>query len=70
MSIGIVFFGNLFKSYSWEVQLFGLIRKISDGITFFSFKINLDLYRDEHNPLFMVELTCFNVYNHFMFYRR
>lgn len=70
MSVGIVFFGNLFKSHAWEVQLFGLTRKIFDGITFFSFKINLDLYSDKHNPLFLLEFTILNVYNHFMFYRR
>jgi len=70
MSLGIVFFGNLFKSYSWEIQLFALTRKFSDGITFFSLKFNLDLYKSEHNPLFMLEFTFLNIYNHFMVYKR
>lgn len=70
MSVGIVFFGNLFQIFAWEIQLIALTRKFSDGITFFSFKINLDIYKNEHNPLFMLEFTIFNIYNHFMIYKR
>jgi len=70
MSLGISYFGKLFAKYAWEIQFFALTRKYSDGITFFSFKLNLDLYKNEHNPLFVLEITIFNVYNHFMVYKR
>jgi len=70
MFVGIVFFGKLFESFGWEIQMLALTRKFSDGITFFSFKLNLDLFKSEHNPLFMLEFTVFNLYNHFMIYKR
>ena len=36
------------------------LRDYSDGITFFDFKINLDLYEDDHKPYFEIQLTVLN----------
>ena len=46
-----------------DVQLLSFTRKISDGITFFHFEINLDLYKSKPNPMFKIELTILNCYN-------
>jgi len=67
--IGLCFFGNLIKNYSWELQLFAITRKISDGFTFFSFKINFDFFKFEHNPSFHIEFIICNIYNHLMIYK-
>lgn len=67
--IGFLFHGNIFKDIFWELQLFGLIREFSDGLTFFEFKINWDRYEDDHSPAFQVELTILNIYNHFWIYK-
>jgi hypothetical protein len=53
------------KRIFWEGQFFAFIRSFRDGITFFKFSINLDLYADDHSPAFQIELTIFNCYNHF-----
>ena len=57
------------KRIQWEIQLFALIRKFSDGITFFNFKINLNRYKDEHSPAFEIEFTFLNFYSHFWIYQ-
>jgi hypothetical protein len=53
----------------WEIQLFAPIRSWKDGITFFSFKVNLDRYKSEHTPSFQIELTFLNLYNHVWVYQ-
>ena len=65
----MVFYGKLYKNTHWEIQLFSLIRDFKDGITFFEFKINLDVYESEHSPAFQVELTIFNLYSHIWIYK-
>jgi hypothetical protein len=71
MNIGIVKHGTLSKKKRlyWEVQLFAFIRSFKDGITFFRFNVNIDRYKDEHSPAFQIELTIFNLYNHFWVYQ-
>lgn len=53
----------------WETQIFAPIRNWKDGITFFSFKINLDRYKGEHTPSFQMEITLLNLYNHLWVYQ-
>lgn len=71
MNIGLVAFGALSKkrNLNWEVQLFAPIRNFSDGFTFFEFKINWDRFKGYHSPAFQIELTIFNLYNHFWIYK-
>jgi hypothetical protein len=57
------------KRIYWEAQLFALIRDFKDGITFYNFKVNLDLYKDSHSPAFQIELTILNIYFHFWIYQ-
>jgi len=71
MNIVFLRFGTLSKKkrLQWELQLFARIREFSDGFTFFEFKINFDRYKSEHTPAFQIELTLFNLYNHFWVYQ-
>lgn len=48
-----------------DIQLFSFVRKFSDGITFFTFDVNLDLFKMKPSPLFSIELTILNCYNNF-----
>ena len=45
-----------------KISLGGLYkyRNYSDGITFFDFRINLDLYEGDHKPYFEVQFTLLN----------
>jgi len=57
------------KRIFWEGQLFAFVRSFKDGITFLKFRVNLDLYKDEHSPAFQLELTILNCYNHIWIYQ-
>jgi hypothetical protein len=61
--IGFVFFTRIFKAVA-EIQLLSPIRNINDGITFFNIKLNLDLFKAEHNPKFEFEFEFLNIHNH------
>lgn len=63
--IGFVFFTKILNSII-EVQILAPIRRFRDGITFFDFKINLDIFEGDHNPKFKIELTILNIYNHIL----
>ena len=71
MSLGLVKHGTLSekKRLYWEVQLFALTRSLADGLTLFKFNCNFDRYISDHSPAFQIELTIFNVYNHFWVYQ-
>jgi len=69
MNIGLVFYGQLWKKWNYEVQLFSFIRDFKDGLTFFEFKINLDRFKSEHTPAFQLEITILNMYNHLWVYQ-
>jgi len=71
MGIGFVKHGTLSekKRIYWEIQLFAMIRSFSDGLTLFKFNFNWDRYEDDHSPAFQIELTIFNIYNHFWIYQ-
>lgn len=71
MHLGFTPYGTISKKKKiyWEAQLFALTRNFRDGITFYNFKINLDLYKDSHSPAFQIELTILNVYFHFWVYQ-
>lgn len=57
------------KGIHWEGQFFAMVRDFRDGITFFKFRVNLDLYESEHTPAFQFEITIFNCYNHIWIYQ-
>ena len=71
MNIGFVKHGTISekKRIHWEIQLFAMIRSFSDGFTLFKFNFNWDRYEDDHSPAFQIELTIFNIYNHFWIYQ-
>jgi len=69
MNIGLVFYGQLWKKWNYEVQLFSVIRDFKDGLTFFEFKINLDRFKSEHTPSFQLEITILNMYSHLWIYQ-
>lgn len=52
--------GQLNSDYGWEITLFHKIRNMSDGVSIFDFKINLDRYLADHSPRFEFHLVCFN----------
>jgi len=51
---------KLSKNYAIELSLFNIVRDFSDGISFFEFEINLDLFEDDHKPSFDIYLMIFN----------
>ena len=71
MGLGFVKHGTLSekKRIYWEIQLFAMIRSFSDGLTLFKFNFNWDRYESDHSPAFQIELTIFNIYNHFWIYQ-
>jgi hypothetical protein len=71
MGLGFVKYGTLSekKRIHWEIQLFAMIRSFSDGFTLFKFCFNYDRYESDHSPAFQIELTIFNIYNHFWIYQ-
>ena len=48
------------KDYAIELMLFHMVRSFKDGISFFEFEINLDLFEEDHNPKFDIFLIIFN----------
>lgn len=48
------------KARAVEWAFFNKIRQFSDGVTFFEFKINMDLFKGDHNPKFGIELLLLN----------
>lgn len=51
---------NVTKQYALDFGLFYKVRNFKDGLTFFEFILNLDLYRADHNPQFRSALVIFN----------
>jgi len=66
---GFIFYKELPKRLNLELQLLAPIRSVSDGVTFFEFKINFDRWKSEHTPSFQIELTILNLYNHIWVYQ-
>ena len=48
------------KDYAIELLFFNMIRSFKDGISFFEFEINLDLFEEDHKPSFDIYLIIFN----------
>lgn len=48
------------KNRAIDFGFFYKIRKFKDGITFFEFVTNLDLYKGDHNPKFKICLVFIN----------
>lgn len=57
----ITFDLKLNKRYAMEICFFNIYRSIEDGITFFNFKCDLDLYEADHKPSFEIDLTILNI---------
>ena len=56
----LYFYGNITKSYGWELDFFRKTRHFSDGISFFDFKIVWDRYKSDHTPRFDMSLSVLN----------
>jgi len=67
--LGFISHCKITNNYSFESQFFSRIRNLNDGLTFFSFKVNLDLYKDDHKPSFEISLNFLNIHNHIIIYR-
>jgi len=48
------------KNYAFDYMLFHKVRNFKDGVTFFDFECNLDLFKGHHNPKFNLSLFLFN----------
>lgn len=55
------FHRSLSKNYDLELTVLNPIRKLSDGVTFYSFVIDSDWYQGDHNPQFSIRLIILNV---------
>lgn len=51
---------NLTTEYALDFGLFYKVRNFKDGITFFDFLLNLDLYKRDHNPQIRFNLVVCN----------
>jgi len=51
---------NLTTEYALDFGLFYKVRNFKDGITFFEFLFNLDLYKRDHNPQIRCNLVICN----------
>ena len=49
------------KNMALDFVFCNKVRSFKDGITFFDFETNLDLYEVDHNPKFEIRLTILNV---------
>ena len=55
-------FNGQFKEtrFAWELSMFHKLRELSDGMSFFEFKVNYDKYVGDHTPRFDIFLVTFN----------
>jgi hypothetical protein len=51
---------KLSKNYAIDFSCFHFVRSPRDGITFLEPKINLDLYKGDHNPKLEISLIVLN----------
>ena len=51
---------NVTEQYALDFGLFYKVRNFKDGLTFFEFILNLDLYKADHNPQVRCALVIFN----------
>jgi len=52
---------RLSKNYAIDWSFLRKIRNFSDGISFFEFNCNLDLYKSDHNPKINIHLMLINI---------
>ena len=55
---------SLTKNYTLDWNFFWKVRDFEDGVKFFNFDINLDLYEDDHKPSFNI---CLEILNYTIF---
>jgi hypothetical protein len=55
-----LFSHKITKKFALDFTAFHLLRSFKDGITFFEFDVNLDLYEQDHNPKFRIVLIALN----------
>lgn len=51
---------NLTKQYALDFGFLYKVRNFKDGLTFFEFILNLNLYKADHNPQVRFALVIFN----------
>jgi hypothetical protein len=51
---------KLSENFAWELGFLYFIRKFSDGIIWFEFTANSNLYRGDHNPQHEIRLIILN----------
>lgn len=56
----ITFANKISKNYAFEISFFHKVRKISDGIDFFEFSLNINLFKGNHNPSCCLTFEIFN----------
>ena len=56
----IWFTTKLSKSKALDLAMFFIVRQFKDGLTFFEFHIDWDMYKCEHNPSFDMALVICN----------
>lgn len=49
------------KKYAFEMTLFHKLREFKDGIDFFDFHCELNLFKDDHNPRFNLFFEIMNI---------
>jgi hypothetical protein len=51
---------DITKKYALDFGLFYKVRNFKDGVTFFEFLFNLNLYKKDHNPQIRLNLIICN----------
>jgi hypothetical protein len=59
-SYGMIYGIKISKNYAIDFGFFYKVRNFKDGVTFFEFLFNLDLYKRDHNPQVRLNLIVFN----------
>lgn len=52
---------KLSKNFALSISGLHKIRDLTDGVDFFEFLCNLDLYEGDHNPSFQIMLEVLNI---------
>ncbi len=56
----LIFTSKITKQFALDLCMFHKFRNFTDGISFFEFHINLDLFKADHNPKFEIFLAILN----------
>ena len=56
----IIYSTKISKNYAFEMSSLHFVRSFKDGVTFFSYEIDSDFYKADHNPKFGAMLVILN----------